>query len=109
MDDFVTKAHCLQTRENDILQLRENTQRLDDLTRRVGETEKTHEVIQEMGKNIATMVVHLENFQTELKNQGKRLNALEDIPKLRWNATIQAVITLLVGSVGTIVIQHLLN
>jgi hypothetical protein len=109
MEEYVSKAQCYQTREKDIVQLNANTQAVEDLRRRMEVTEKTHEVIQEMGKNIATMVVHLENFQTELKNQGKRLNALEDIPKLRWNATIQAVITLLVGSIGTIVIQHLLN
>ena len=108
MDDFVTKAHCLQTRERDILQLRENTQRLDDLTRRVGETEKTHKVIQEMGRNIATMVVHLENFQKELKNQGERLSSLEEVPKMRWNAVIQAIISVVIGSVLTLGIQNIL-
>lgn len=109
MEEYVSKVQCYQTREKDIVQLNANTQAVIDLNRRVEYLEKTHEAIQEMGKNIAIMVVHLENFQTELKNQGKRLTALEDIPKLRWNATIQAIITLFVGSVGTIVIQHLLN
>lgn len=109
MEEYVSRAQCYQTREKDIVQLNANTQAVIDLNRRVEYLEKTHEAIQEMGKNIATMVVHLENFQTELKNQGERLTALEDIPKLRWNATIQAIITLFVGSVGTIVIQHLLN
>lgn len=107
MEEYVSKAQCYQTREKDIVQLNANTQAVMDLNRRVEYLEKTYEAIQEMGKNIATMVVHLENFQTELKNQGERLTALEDIPKLRWNTTIQAVITLIVGSVGTIIIQHL--
>ena len=74
----------------------------------MGETEKTHKVIQEMGRNIATMVVHLENFQKELKNQGERLSSLEQVPKMRWNAVIQAIISVVIGSVLTLGIQNIL-
>ena len=50
MEEYVSKAQCYQTREKDIVQLNANTQAVEDLKRRMEATEKTHEVIQEMGE-----------------------------------------------------------
>jgi hypothetical protein len=108
MDDFVTKAHCLQLREKDILKLQENTQRLNDHDRRLDAVENMTGELKEMNKTLTAMLEKMDHHKEKLDEQSERLSALEQVPKMRWNAVVQAIISVVIGSVLTLGIQNIL-
>lgn len=90
MEDFVTRVEHTEfakriDEEND----RQN--------HRLTVLEKAVEGITGITVNIEKLAISMETMTKELEKQGKRLDAIEDTPKKRWETIVAAIIAGLVG------------
>jgi DNA repair ATPase RecN len=107
MDPF-TSEDCYRRRENDIKKIEEHTHGIISLEKRMNALENMTSELQKMNVSLQLMVQKMDAHQEELNEQGERINALEQVPKMRWNAVIQAIISVVIGSVLTLGIQNIL-
>ena len=107
MDPF-TSEDCYRRREKDIKKIEEHTHGIISLEKRMNALENMTSELQKMNVSLQLMVQKMDAHQEELNEQGERINALEQVPKMRWNAVVQAIISVLIGSGMTLVIQNIL-
>lgn len=88
----------MQCHDDEIKRLNTRLIIVEDMTRE----------IQKINTNIELMIQKMDMHHEELNEQGERINALEQVPKMRWNAVVQAIISVLIGSGMTLVIQNIL-
>jgi len=88
----------IQCHDDEIKRMNTRLTIVEDMTRE----------IQKINTNIELMIQKMDMHHEELNEQGERINALEQVPKMRWNAVVQAIISVLIGSGMTLVIQNIL-
>ena len=88
----------IQCHDDEIKRMNTRLTIVEDMTRE----------IQKINTNIELMIQKMDMHHEELNEQGERINALEQVPKMRWNAVVQAIISMLIGSGMTLVIQNIL-
>lgn len=66
---------------------------------RISALERAVESITQITVNVERLAISMENMTKELERQGKRLDAIEDTPKDRWNTAVKAGITTIVGTI----------
>ena len=90
MDDFLTKAEHS-----------EFSKRIDKeaeiINTRLTALEKAVVGITQITINVERLATSMEQVVKEIEKQGKRLDAIEDTPKKRWESIIAALIAGLVG------------
>lgn len=90
MDDFLTKAEHS-----------EFSKRLDKeaeiINTRITALEKAVVGITQITINVERLATSMEQVVKEIEKQGKRLDAIEDTPKKRWETIVAAIIAGLVG------------
>ena len=90
MDDFLTKAEHS-----------EFSKRIDKeaeiINTRITALEKAVVGITQITINVERLATSMEQVVKEIEKQGKRLDAIEDTPKKRWESIIAALIAGLVG------------
>lgn len=88
----------IQCHDDEIKRMNTRLTIVEDMTRE----------IQKINTNIELMIQKMDMHHEKLDEQGERINALEQVPKMRWNAVIQAIISVVIGSVLTLGIQNIL-
>ena len=90
MDDFLTKAEHS-----------EFSKRIDKeaeiINTRITALEKAVVGITQITINVERLATSMEQVVKEIEKQGKRLDAIEDTPKKRWETIVAALIAGLVG------------
>lgn len=95
--DELQKDHmsCRLEMDEKLSQVRLDIENIDT---RLNAQEKLASTMNDMSKSINTLAINMQYMVEEQINQGKRLTALEEKPKKRWDTAITAVITSLVGT-----------
>lgn len=73
---------------------------------RINEIEKTVERIQDLAQSVERLAVSMENMAKEQKDQGERLETLEDRDGAMWRKVSGYVITTVVGAVVMFVLMQ---
>lgn len=82
---------------------------IGSLEYRVKDLEKQNSAIQELVISVNKLAVCIENMQKELNRQGKRLDALEDVPKETRRMIKTAIITAIAGGLAGTILTALLT
>lgn len=80
---------------------------IENIDTRLGAQEKLAATMNEMGKSINTLAINMQYMVEEQIKQGKRLDALEEKPKKRWDTVITAVISTIVGTIIGLIVTWL--
>lgn len=75
-------------------------QRSKSNTKRLDRLEKTTEAVQELATSVKLMAQSLDNMADEQKQQGERLEKLEQQPADRWNTIIKTMLTAVVSALA---------
>lgn len=89
----------------------EFTKRMHDehkrLHYRINDIEKTVDRIQDLAQSVERLAVSMENMAKEQKDQGERLETLEDRDGAMWRKVSGYVITTVVGAVVMFVLMQI--
>ena len=80
---------------------------IENIDTRLGAQEKLAATMNEMGKSINTLAINMQYMVEEQIKQGKRLDALEEKPKKRWDTVVTAIISTLVGTIIGLIVTWL--
>ena len=87
--------------------IKENSIDIENIDTRLGAQEKLAATMNEMGKSINTLAINMQYMVEEQIKQGKRLDALEEKPKKRWDTVVTAIISTLVGTIIGLIVTWL--
>ena len=95
--DELQKDHmsCRLEMDEKLSQVRLDIENIDT---RLNAQEKLASTMNDMSKSINTLAINMQYMVEEQINQGKRLTALEEKPKKRWDTVITTIITSLVST-----------
>lgn len=105
----LTREEWLERKNTIDLKIQCHDDEIKRMNKRLTIVEDMTKEIQKINTNIELMIQKMDMHHEELEEQDERINALEQVPKMRWNAVIQAIISVAVGSGLTVVIQNALN
>lgn len=105
----LTREEWLERKNTIDIKIQSHDDEIKRMSKRLTIVEDMTKEIQKINTNIELMIQKMDMHHEELEEQDERINALEQVPKMRWNAVIQAIISVAVGSVLTLVIQNALN
>lgn len=74
---------------------------------RINDIEKTVDRIQDLAQSVERLAVSMENMAKEQKDQGERLETLEDRDGAMWRKVSGYVITTVVGAVVMFVLMQI--
>lgn len=101
-EEWLERKNCIdikiQCHDDELRRINKRLDTVEDMTRE----------IQKINTNIELMIQKMDTHHDELEGQGERIKALEQVPQMRWNAVVQAIISVVIGSVLTISIQNIL-
>ncbi len=80
---------------------------IENIDTRLIAQEKLTTTMNEMSKSINTLAINMQYMVEEQINQGKRLTALEEKPKKRWDTVVTAIITTLIGTIIGLIVGWL--
>lgn len=78
------------------------------LSRRIDVLEKDNAQNQSLIVSVEKMAVNMENMLKEQQRQGKRLEALEDVPNKSWNTLKNSFISAIGAAIGGAVLAAIL-
>ena len=104
----LTREEWLERKNNIDIKIQSHDDELKRINKRLTIVEDMTKEIQKINTNIELMIQKMDMHHEELEEQDERINALEQVPKMRWNAVIQAIISVVIGSVLTLGIQNIL-
>ncbi|MBF1170778.1 MAG: hypothetical protein HXL94_00120 [[Eubacterium] sulci] len=106
--DIFTSEDCRKRREPEIRLLAEHEIKISSLANDFAIIKELTNELKILTGNQSVIIEKMNYHKEKLDEQGERINALEQVPKMRWNAVIQAIISVVIGSVLTLGIQNIL-
>ena len=104
----LTREEWLERKNTIDIKIQCHDDELRRINKRLDTVEDMTREIQKINTNIELMIQKMDTHHDELEGQGERIKALEQVPKMRWNAVVQAIISVVIGSVLTLGIQNIL-
>lgn len=80
----------------------------DRINHRLSNLEKIVEQIQQMNTNISELATNMKHILEEQRDQGKRLEKLEDEPKSAWDSIKKGVFGAIGAAIGGAIIAAIL-
>jgi len=88
------------TEEQVAIKLTEHENRIKVSEHRINDLEKQQENIQQLTLSVNKMAMNIEEMVKAQKNQGERLQKIEEEPTERWNSAKKTALTTVVSTVA---------
>lgn len=101
MEDVITRAE-----HNEFLRRMEDEHRR--INRRIENLEEANIQNQELVANVGKMAANMEHMVEEQQKQGKRLEALEEVPNKSWNTVKNGLLNAIGAAIGGAILAVIL-